>query len=1394
MAGSAPSTATVLEFRCLFTHDLRRRQKRWQDGRLKYHTFNARVMVYDERGNSVGDMHWHGEYDFGEGEEVQLDRGGVIVQVEDLVERRETDLSELVDKRVHEKQQRQMQQLTRSAGPSAILPRSLPRPPAVAPDRAQPPQHRPLHRVIGTPTGHHGKALVPKESPFEQRQRPAESANERIAKRRKYDDPPPSKSGYASALFGQTLTLSATPSSSVPAIRRPRPEAGSDSPAETDAQCQRSDPKPARHEQPQSPRHFNQRGYAHLLFGQTLTLSHTPVSSVPSRPKPCNKPALNAMVDDSTQIAPEIARSAAPQQLNELRHLDQSGSNSRSTRIDNQRKISNRPAKGSADVNESNRHASLYRQQHITNTDQAVPESINIIEIDDPQPSEALPVRQPRTRKTMPEGLWNLEQDLDNSNVAAGRADLSQEGSLRPRTQQRSQPGRQDKSTKARSHGRRSKIETAVPQADNIHASPTCTDTSTHEHTTCASVTTRDPTLPVTELRIKSSRKRGLLIISDSSQTKMTRRQVQAASAGSLHCGSTHRPRESDNDDPFHQSSSSRLPSKFEVRHGVGESTKGRNISPNGNDEGDCPSLKRNREWEEGQVVSNPGKNTASRLISTELGDVDDPFQSQAPDPTYEESKHATRNDDKQLVFEATGQVKAIATAENAADAGLCFVENDKQEAAEVSQPTKRSSPLPRAGYDTYRIPSSPPCSSPGIPFSAQRKGLEHDVGAETLGPIDSNRKLGKVKKQKRSLRNVIADDDDKDNVDLPIQPPRNTNPGSDSEPGTVSVLCEESVNTYLKPRKSMNTGVQRIPTVESGDERSRRPTRQNKSQQREVGVQAEEDELPIARRQSRRRRRSRATSCEDPEPEPLVSEQHGSGEEDIPRKRRKTKTSKASEDRPRLEKIKKNVKSRELVGFNLAALNAPLGLRGIGMPFSILPTPVNESIQRHVPSHPVGDENLMVDDEVEDQMPSRNPKPCMAALKTNARAEQSLSKGSDGEVTNQSPLQTSDYRENPRNSPVENDFSELMELGGGWSPESPDKPKIRGPSEPGGPGANLPSPTRTKSKQIGSQAPSSKQKCPAPIPTQSTTIAKWAASEKTTLEDPVKEVGNAQSPSAPAQTTATEPAISTGLLPPNKSNANGRQPSNTAQETVQDASPKEPVAADRPRGLVTKSQTATWLNLQKQGMQRQLSILDSAEVSNRGVSGPNIQAEMSVAPSAVDRAEPAPNRHSLTICDQDTATVEVNMGEVEPDKASDLHVRPPNAIGLRHQVPVPLRINKIGTKSTPQAESTDISSTDVHSKPTSNVRLANPASRGRKAALASHAAGPVPQRILPPTQPPMIMPSSTADLAMTQFEQSPKQPERQKKKMMFPGFQSARSDGPWSREAFDLLESGRPE
>lgn len=213
---SARSTAPVLEFICLFTHDLRRKQKRWQDGRIKYHTFNKRVMVYDERGNSIGDMHWQRDWDFDEGEEVQLDRGGVIVQVQECVGRQNQDLTELLDKRVREKEQRQAR--------VAVRPPISVSPPQTSASNHFQTRHRPLNQLLGTPTGHHGRAVVPTESPFELRQRDnemsAERTDSRSSKRRRLDDAPPSKMGYAQSLFGAPLTLSAVPLSSAPP-RRP---------------------------------------------------------------------------------------------------------------------------------------------------------------------------------------------------------------------------------------------------------------------------------------------------------------------------------------------------------------------------------------------------------------------------------------------------------------------------------------------------------------------------------------------------------------------------------------------------------------------------------------------------------------------------------------------------------------------------------------------------------------------------------------------------------------------------------------------------------------------------------------------------------------------------------------------------------------------------------------------------------------------------------------------------------------------------------------------------------------------------------------------------------------------------------------------------------------------
>ena len=203
------NTAPVLEFRCLYTSDLRRKQKRWQDGRLKFHTFNKRVMVYDERSNFVGDTHWREDATFDEGEEFELERGGILVEVGECVGKRDQDLSELVDKRVKEREER-------AAAKGAAATPSRPHASLIRTSQATPGplQHKPLNVLLAT-TGHYGRAVIPQTSPFEEKQRLINGnqdgvGKERPAKRRKPSEDAPSKSGYAQNLMGATLSLASS--------------------------------------------------------------------------------------------------------------------------------------------------------------------------------------------------------------------------------------------------------------------------------------------------------------------------------------------------------------------------------------------------------------------------------------------------------------------------------------------------------------------------------------------------------------------------------------------------------------------------------------------------------------------------------------------------------------------------------------------------------------------------------------------------------------------------------------------------------------------------------------------------------------------------------------------------------------------------------------------------------------------------------------------------------------------------------------------------------------------------------------------------------------------------------------------------------------------------------
>ncbi|RMY10895.1 hypothetical protein D0867_05556 [Hortaea werneckii] len=163
------NTALVLEFNCLYTHDVRRKSKRWQDGFLRYHTFNKRVMVYDVPRNFIGDTHWTAS-ELQDGDELTLDKEGVIVQVAEAVGKTETDLTDL-------RKSKKKPAVEHGSSPPALAP--APQTPvgvrglgSTAP-RAGPTQlkHRSLNALLGTPKGPIGKATLPAKSPFELRHR-----------------------------------------------------------------------------------------------------------------------------------------------------------------------------------------------------------------------------------------------------------------------------------------------------------------------------------------------------------------------------------------------------------------------------------------------------------------------------------------------------------------------------------------------------------------------------------------------------------------------------------------------------------------------------------------------------------------------------------------------------------------------------------------------------------------------------------------------------------------------------------------------------------------------------------------------------------------------------------------------------------------------------------------------------------------------------------------------------------------------------------------------------------------------------------------------------------------------------------------------------------------------
>jgi hypothetical protein len=210
------NTAPVHEFRCLYTRDLHKKSKKWHDGSVKFHTFNRRVMVYDDAQGFIGDLHYRKEEAFGEGTEVRLDRG-ILVDVGEPLGQTETDVSQLVERQRPDQDR-----------PSAPLSARL---------QSTGPSQRPksLIELLGPSQGRLGRARIPYQSPYEQRH--AQSILEP-------EEPPPKRQKVASTITRPQVAIA------VPTRQAVRPRLPQSVPPSKPTSCtNRSDEPPIEFEE-----------------------------------------------------------------------------------------------------------------------------------------------------------------------------------------------------------------------------------------------------------------------------------------------------------------------------------------------------------------------------------------------------------------------------------------------------------------------------------------------------------------------------------------------------------------------------------------------------------------------------------------------------------------------------------------------------------------------------------------------------------------------------------------------------------------------------------------------------------------------------------------------------------------------------------------------------------------------------------------------------------------------------------------------------------------------------------------------------------------------------------------------------------------------------------------
>jgi hypothetical protein len=210
------SSAPIHEFACLYTHDIKRKnQKRWQDGLLRLHTFNNRVMVYDQGSALIGETFLkNGRDSLEDGDELTLDRG-VMIQVCEAKGSVKQDREEILrtvgvrgqpghgsDRGGGTPLRAPGQSSTSGVGFAVDARRSTQihqqsPAPSIASHLTQL-RPKPLNAILRTGRGLHGRANLPDQSPYQERHG-EKVADSRTAKRQRMStleelqDTPPSR-------------------------------------------------------------------------------------------------------------------------------------------------------------------------------------------------------------------------------------------------------------------------------------------------------------------------------------------------------------------------------------------------------------------------------------------------------------------------------------------------------------------------------------------------------------------------------------------------------------------------------------------------------------------------------------------------------------------------------------------------------------------------------------------------------------------------------------------------------------------------------------------------------------------------------------------------------------------------------------------------------------------------------------------------------------------------------------------------------------------------------------------------------------------------------------------------------------------------------------------------